>query len=109
MNKQEKQELYTKYVKTLQELGQMAKELDIRFLFMDSQDNLACCAPTGDEIPFLISKSMADCEFLEKSVKFAVEMLPVTKSAVQKIAAAHEVDKIVRDFLKENGFKSSDR
>ena len=104
-----KQEIYTRYIKTLQELGQMAKELDIKFLFMDSQDNLVCCAPTSDEVPFLILKTMADCEFLEASVKLALEMLPVTKRAMQKIAAAHEVDNIVKDFLKENGFKSSDK
>ena len=102
-----KQELYLEYLETLKTLEEQAKELEIRFFIVDSQDNYVFQGESTRELPFLLSSAIVKHEHLDTAFKLAIRTVPITKK-VLKMISEQDIDDTVNQFLKENGFRTDE-
>ena len=101
-----RQELYTQYLKHLSEMGNIAKQLEIRFFIVDSQDNCVFQGESTRELPFLLSSSIVKHKYLESVFELAIRTIPITKKVLKMMSDVEDADDVVEKFLKENGFKT---
>lgn len=99
-----KQELYLEYLETLKSLGEQAKELGMRFFYVDSQDNCVFQGESIKELPFLLVSSIIQHEHLDTAFKLAIRTVPVVKKILKRVSE-QDIEDTVTQFLKENGFK----
>lgn len=87
-------------------MGNIAKQLEIRFFIVDSQDNCVFQGESNRELPFLLSSSIVRHKHLEKVFELAIRTIPITKKVLKMTSDVEDADDVVEKFLKDNGFKT---
>ena len=108
----DKQKLFTEYLEHIETAREIAKELGLVFLTMDSGENFAHNSQNERGIGALLVMNILRQDsfknIIEKSLEVAAQLKNITPQQIERVRKADEenaASSIVSNFLKKNGFK----
>lgn len=108
----DKQKLFTEYLEHIETAREIAKELGLVFLTMDSGGNFIHNAQTNSNVGGLFVMNILRQDnfknIIEKSLEVAAQLKNITPQQIERVRKADEenaASSIVSNFLKKNGFK----
>lgn len=108
----DKQKLFTEYLEHIKTAREIAKELGLVFLTMDSGGNFVHNSQNERGVGALLVMNILRQDnfknIIEKSLEVATQIKNTTPQQIERVRKADEenaASSIVSDFLKKNGFK----
>lgn len=108
----DKQKLFTEYLEHIKTAREIAKELGLVFLTMDSGGNFVHNSQANSSIAGLfvmnILRQDSFKNIIEKSLEVATQLKTTIPQQIERVRKADEenaASSIVSNFLKKNGFK----